>query len=345
MERLTNSRCGSYQKCQLQHWFSYEIGLRRIVDPQPLRMGSAGHFGLETLRKTDDVDAACHAVYEYYDSLNLPPIDGIDYEMATVSTLVGGYALRWWGGGIGIVETELEFNLPLVNPETGSKSRLFQLAGKIDGIDRLEDGRIAVTEHKFLNDDISQDSFLWQQLQLNPQITIYTLAARMMGYDVDCVLYDVIRKPTIKPTDVPLRDENDCKVVVDKSGSRVFKKDGSPRESASTKEGFALKTRPMEVMEWVEKLNADIIARQEFYYCRQEIVRLEMDLEEGSFHLWRLAKAIRECQKSGAWLRTCAFNTCKFCGYFNLCRTGWKPEQGVPEGFYISDTKHPELSG
>ena len=45
---------------------AYIHGLRKEVDAKALRMGSAGHEGLDVLKKTGDVEAAVHAVEDMY---------------------------------------------------------------------------------------------------------------------------------------------------------------------------------------------------------------------------------------------------------------------------------------
>jgi len=93
---------------------------------------------------------------------------------------------------------ELSFDVPLVNPVTGALSRAFTLAGKIDGIVRLADGRLAVLEYKTAGEDIAPDADYWLRLRCDGQISLYVLAARALGYDVATVLYDVTRKRTIR---------------------------------------------------------------------------------------------------------------------------------------------------
>lgn len=67
-----------------------------------------------------------------------------------------------------------------------------------------------------VGEDIQPDSDLWRRLQIDSQISMYVLAARRLGYPVECVLYNVTRKPTIKPTAIPLLDELGVKIVLDR---------------------------------------------------------------------------------------------------------------------------------
>src|SRR6185436_14997815 len=138
---------------------------------------------------------------------------------------------RWAGDKIEYVGNEQSFSLPLINPATESPSLNWDWAGKIDGIIRLEDKRKSVMEHKLLGEELGSDSQLWKRLRVDHQISLYILAARKLGHDVGSVFYDVTRKPTIKPTAVPVLDGNGVKIVLDRDNMRVFNKNGAPRQT------------------------------------------------------------------------------------------------------------------
>jgi hypothetical protein len=136
-----------------------------------------------------------------------PSIDGVKWavERETVMALIAGHAWRYGNDELEIVEVERPFEIPLRNPKTGAASRTFLLAGKIDAIGRLPDGRYVVVEYKTTGDDIAPGAMYWLRLRHDPQISLYVLAARELGYDVSEVFYDVCRKPTIrlKKTETP----------------------------------------------------------------------------------------------------------------------------------------------
>jgi len=268
----------------------------------------------------------------------------LEYERATVAALLSGYFWRWAEAPLEILATEQAFELPLVNPATGKPSKLFRLAGVIDGIVRLEDSRLAVIEHKTCSEDVSLDSDYWRRLQIDQQISIYIYAARQLGHNVATVLYDVIRKPTIKPTEVRVTDDDGLPIVLDVRGERVLKKDGKPRQTGDTKQGYRLLTRPMTGQEWTEKLIDDIASRPEWYYARNEIPRLDQEIEECMAELWELQQALRAAQRGQAWYRTVTRDTCPMCSYFGLCSSKTCVVVGEPpEGFEFVENPHPEL--
>lgn len=296
-----------------------------------------------------------------------------DIERATVETLLSGYAWRWQNSPLQILENEKEFRLPLVNPETGSASTIWELAGKQDGKIRLEDGRKAVLEHKTTSEDLTPGSEWFRRLQMDSQPSLYVYAARQSDPEVATVLYDFIRKPTIKPTAVPVLDKNGLKIVLDFAGNRVRNASKKPkkkcydccgtgthrfegygechctlgewRQTADTSKQFSLLTRRMTPEEWSQKLCDDIAARPDFYFARVEVPRLDSEIEEFMTETWDVQKTIRETQLSGRWYRTVSRDTCPFCPYFGPCSSKTDISNGIaPEGFVFSTTLHPELS-
>lgn len=342
---LTHSRMDCFKSCRKREWFMYELGIRRVEDAKALRMGSAYHDALETLANTKSLDAACNAVYYTYQTVE--PFDQreLDIERETVLRLLCGYVWRWENYPLEYLAAEREFELPLINPETGRPTPNFKLAGKIDGIVKLEDGRLAVLETKLLSEDLAADSQLWRRLRVDHQITNYVLAARRLGYPVDCVLYNVACKPSIKPSLVPILDKLGAKIVLDAQGDRVKTEKGSWRQTGDTAKGYVLQTRPMTAEEWGSKLAADIQEQPDRYYARKEVPRLDQDLAVFEAETWDIQKTIRDAQLNDRWYRTCNKNTCAYCDVFDLCTTGWQNSDSLPEGYVRLSDVHPELKG
>jgi hypothetical protein len=343
-ELLTHSRQDCFKTCRRKHHFAYELGLRRIDDAKALRMGSAFHEGIEKLGKGMGLDEACQAVRGKYSK---PPLFMDSYEwlmeMETVLRLVCAYQWKWESSQLEHIAVELQFQLPLVNPETNKPTPHFNLAGKIDAIVKLEDGRLAVKESKLLGDDISQESDLWRRLRIDHQISLYMLAARQLGYPVATVLYDVTRKPTIAPTAVPILDELGAKIVLSEFGNRVKTERGQWRQTGDKEKGFVLQTRQMNQEEWGEKLTADICERPDYYFARVEVARLDQDLDEYRAELWDIQQTIREAQKKNRWYRTVNKQTCSYCAYFQICANAQNIGTVAPEGFEFVYDRHPEL--
>lgn len=353
---LTHSRLTAYRTCPRKHQIAYELGIRRDVDAQPLRMGGAVHLAIDLRCKGSEIAEAIEAAVIGYEVVpNWAETDEqvADWmvERVTVEMLLRGYFDYWENGThfdnvtvVEILESEQAFQLPIRNPDTGATTPTFKFGGKTDQIVKLADGRIAVQENKTTGEDIGPDSDYWKRLRIDPQISGYFRAGQARGFDVATVLYNVIRKPTIRPCQVPLLDENGEKVVVDQEGNRVFKADGKPRQSADSAKGYTLLSRRETPAEYGERLRQDIAERPTFYFARQEIPRIDADLEDFDRELWQLQQQLRESQKSGRWFRNASaclgFGRCQ---YFELCTNGYQPGGNVPDGFTRVDNVHPEL--
>lgn len=350
IEVLTHSRIQSFKRCRRRHWFEYEIGMRPSTDAKALRMGTAYHDGLEQLHQGNGITAAIQAAWASYENTpaNSPAFDdtsygwGIEYE--TVARLLSGYDWYWTGQSLEFITVEMPFRIPLRNPKSNRASRRFTLAGKIDGIVRLRPDSDAVAENKLLGESLDSDSSLWRRLRIDQQVSIYLYAARQLGANVDTVLYNVTRKPTIRPEKVPLLDKEGLKVVLDTNGERVMTKQGTPRQTGDTSLGYVLQSRPMLISEWGDKLTEDIAARPNFYYARREVPRTDDEIASVVQELWELSQTIGDAQKHNRWYRTVTHDTCQFCPFYGPCTEGFHhPSDPVPEGFEYVANVHPEL--
>lgn len=342
---ITHSRQACFKECRRKHWYSYELGLRRIEDARALRMGSAFHDGIDALGQGLGVGEACSRVRQHYQTIP-EYIDQIewDYECETIMRLVCAYDWRWASMRLEYLACELAFQLPLLNPATGARTPIFERAGKIDGIVKLEDGRLAVKETKTVSEDLGPDASLWRRLRMDQQISGYISAARDLGYAVDTVLYDIVRKPSISPTPMPIVDADGIKIVLDANGERVRNANKTWRQTGDKEKGFELQTRPMSSTEWGQKLTDDICSRPDYYFARVEIPRLDQDIAEYQQELWEIQLTMREAQRMGRHYRTVHRNTCGFCEYFDTCSTNQRIDRtSPPVGFQFVDDIHPEL--
>ena len=332
-DTLTHSRIACARTCQRKEWFRYEIGITPDRTAKPLRMGSAVHDGLDLWRRgVDQGDAIFQATQGYAE---LPAWARDDEardewltEAETVRRLLAGYYWRWADHFLETVASEETFIQSIVNPESNQPARILNVAGKIDGVVKLNDGRLAVLETKTVGQDISAESDYWKQKRMDAQISLYVLAARRAGHNVTAVLYDAIRKPTIKPRKLTKAEQS----MVVNDGHWCGEDVGKQAVERETPVMFGA------------RLNADIAERPDFYFQRIEIARLESDLTEFERELWDEQQALQARRKRGIWPRnTSACLTFGRCQYLDLCTAGWTPEQGMPSGFVITDQVHPEL--
>lgn len=350
---LTHSRMACMKTCERKHYYAYELGVRPGGEAAPLRMGAAVHKGLELMAKgVPEHEAIAQTLADcgYDERPTWATSEELEaehqIEARDIACMLAGYAWRWQETVIArYIAVEQAFRVPIRNPETGAATRSFVLAGKIDAVVELNDGRVAAVEHKTTSDDISPDSDYWTRLRIDQQISAYWLGAKSLGYKIDTVLYDVLRKPRIDARKVPLADEQGFKIVVDlATGERVANKDGSWRQSGDAAKGWAMQTRRETPDEYQERLLADMTARPDFYFARQEIPRLNADLEEFELELWWQQQAMRERHRTGRWVRnTGACIGFGKCAYLNVCHSGIRIGESLPSGFRQVERLHEEL--
>jgi hypothetical protein len=332
-DTVTHSRMACMKTCPKKHFFRYELGLTRDRGSQPLRMGSAFHLGLDLhaqgKSEADAIDGAVAGYAEVPEWCNSPDLfDDWCTEREIVARLLSGYFWRWANERPEIVATEQAFEFPIINPETNHPMRGVVVGGKIDKIIRLADGRLAIMEHKTTGDEITPDSDYWTRLRLDQQISNYVIAARSLGHDVTTVLYDVVKKPGIRPKKV---------VKADAASWPVYFGETQAGDKPPERETVAM---------YGARLTTDISTRPDFYFARREIPRLEADLDEFRYELLQQAQSIRDARRLGRWFRNT--NACLApykCDYFDLCSNSYDPGTGiVPTGFIQVDDVHPELA-
>ena len=196
---LTNTSAATFRACPRKFRNRYVYRLARARQATALRFGSAFHLGMEVhgrgLPLLDPI-AEATAGYEICPDWADPTEWAVERE--TLRQLLAGHFWRYSKDDLSYLAVEQSFEMPLVNPATGWSSHRFRLAGKIDGVVQLPDGRLAVLEYKTAGEDIGPSGEYWPRLRCDGQISLYLLAARSMGFDAAAVLYDVTRKPTIR---------------------------------------------------------------------------------------------------------------------------------------------------
>lgn len=286
---LTNSMRNKFASCHRAFKFCYEDLKRPIKTSDALNFGTAMHQLLEC--------------YWLNAEAEFPHVDD-EYTAMTLKALFEGYRNRWEEYDRNTYETictERAFKAPLMNPETGGISKTFHLAGKIDALAKEKaTGKVVIVEHKTTSQDIGPGSDYWRKLPIDGQVSGYYCGAEAIDYPASKCLYDVIRKPTIKPYKATPEDK------------RKYNKDGSLSKACREFDETA--------DEWYERLSADIASRPDYYYARIEISRSDNDLLEYLFDMWAVSREIADAQRMNRWSRnpqSCSvFGTCE---YFGVC--------------------------
>lgn len=296
------------RRCPREHFYSYIQGYRSLDDVEALQFGTRWHKGMEPWWRGEGLDAAIAAALEDVDN---------HFEAAKLRVLLRGYDARWGHETHDVVAVEREFRAAVINPETGAPSRTFVHGGKIDVLL----GRKFV-EHKTTSEDIGFGSVYWRTLTMDSQVSTYYAGSKSLGIDVDGCVYDVVKKPGLRPSQVPLVDEDGVKIVLDANGERVRIKSGKKwRETGDAGEGYVLQTRPETPDEFEARLMEEVAGNPDKYFQRGEVVRLEAEEREAALDVWQLTRAMREDELAGRHPRNS--DACKrfgrMCDFFGVC--------------------------
>lgn len=294
---LTASRQSALLRCPRLHYWRYEVGLKHETESVALRFGSAWHLAKEARSKGADYETALAAALP--ESVELDELS-----VATLGGLLAGYYKHYANDTlIKEMHREVEFSGAL------NGSRTFTVAGKIDGLAVLHDGRLALVEDKTTSDSLDAGSDYWLRLRWNSQLFQYILAAQELGWDVACCIYDVVRKPSIR------QKQNE---TVEQFGERLF---------ADTQERpefyFARREVPI--------IQSDL---EEFKEQRLTLSRMIL-------HSRNAEKRFDKPER--AWARNVSEITCRTCSYQSFCLQNISVDTAhPPAGFKIEF--NPELT-
>jgi hypothetical protein len=309
MELLTHSRLSCARSCLRRHLLRYELGLRPEEDAEPLQLGTLYH----RMHELNSADACAALATQCPD-----PFRGM-----LAHALWAHHPLCTHKPQFEVLAHEVQFEFPLRNPDTAGTSRTFMVAGKIDKIIRLSDGRIAVLEHKTTASDIGPGSDYWLRVRMDQQVTLYLHGARAAGFDATTIVYDVAKKPSQRPYKATPHE------------SRKYTKDG--RLYANQRE---FDEQPAE---YYDRIAAELADHQSEYYAAHEIARMQTDLDLCDREIWQQAQTIMSARAKSAWYRNPDACTGRArCEYLDVCSLDL--EHGVvPSGFRKVDNVHPEL--
>ena len=351
MPLLTSSALSVWQRCPRQYHYRYAVGLTPIGEsPRALAFGTATHAGLEAWWNAYRdgaaqyaLSAARHAAEESYTSDD-------PHARAMLSALIVAYDARWseWARTVEVLAVECPFETELRHPVTGEAHPVFRLAGKIDAMVRLSDGRVALVEHKTSSQDVTAGSDYRRALTLNAQVGIYFSGARALGISADVCVYDMLRKPSLEPllatpedkrlyTQPKSRACKGCKayhaakkgaVAPPHTEDGVVCVDGRIVTDPGGKLYAAQRDRDESPTEYEARLCEGIIAEPDKYLLHAEIVRSDSELADLAWDLWQTAETIaramdtvRQCRDVRAMVRhpSACLTHGTPCAYLPVC--------------------------
>jgi hypothetical protein len=291
-----------------------------------------------------DADAAMAAVVEHlnecYTGDTIPASKTseeweIERQILVMSFI--GYLWHWGNDPVTPIASEIKFDLPLHAPRTGLPLLTSEVirVGKIDHIVKWR-GMVGNVERKSTSRSIDPDSDFWEKSQKDTQVSMYALAfhdmieAGQFPHEVSAyleanpdtqfgnTLYDVWRKPTIKPATLTqgatatLIETGEYEGVTFDIAAEPFSigegkeaqvsatvaVDGSPADVTPGKKGFAIRETPAM---YGARLLQDIYTRPDFYFQRKEIARTDKDLAKARIEVYNTYQAMKMYEKNGCW--------------------------------------------
>lgn len=367
----TVSRANAFQTCKRLHYYKFEARRRSRNVADALRFGHVYHRGLEQwliAHQQGGTPMDCRKAMSFGVQTALDELDDrseLDpFSCARILELLAGYHARWidWLQTVRVLAVEAEFCCELINPKTGFASRTFALAGKLDAIIEHE-GKAWLMEHKTTGSDISPGADYWNRLRIDGQISTYYYGALSLGFDVAGCIYDVARKPRIRPLKAtPVDDRRftkgkGCKACGGSAGGRRGIERGTGKSPAGNEDCLECagsgwvdeprlhkgqRTDDETADAYQERVRDSIASDPEGTYHHGTVVRLPQELDEYAKDTWLTAKAIRESQNLNAWPRNpqACHSYNRFCEYWSVC-TGCADIRD--NNLYYDSLPHPEL--
>lgn len=277
MNLLTSSRLATFQTCPRKHHYRYDVGLLPIGEsPRALAFGTAIHAGLEHWWTAHQASAPQYALSAALHAAEDSLTSDDPYTVSMLRALLTAYDARWgaWASTVEVLAVEVPFESALIHPVTGEASATWRLAGKIDAMVGLSDGRVAVVEHKTTSMDAGAGSDYRRALTLNAQVGVYFDGVRALGHIADVCIYDMLRKPQIKP------------LMATPEESRRIKKNGEPYAGTRLCDETP--------MEYETRLIESLMNDPDKYLLHAEIVRTDTEMESLRWGLWHTVRAIEE---------------------------------------------------
>lgn len=361
---LTNSRLKARRRCPRYHLLKYDYGLEAIAKPEPLIFGDLIHRALEPWwlfwkMYDDSGDGALEEALQALD--RVPDID--PFMRAKAHAMIEGYhryyAPEMREGAWEVIDAEIEFVAPLVDPSTGERSRSWVLGGKLDVLAVYNPTKLRhLIEHKSSSEDLTVGADYWKRLRMDTQISHYYEGAAANGTPVDTCTYDVLRKPDQRR--LKATPESERKYTQEKTRrcdcTGTGKKKAPPDPACAACGGVGeIVTEPPRLYanqrerdetpaEYLDRCRAAIAEEPASFYRREEIVRLEREVDQHRWDTWETAQTIEAAHRGRFSPRNP--DACELygrpCEYFPVCTGAESPENTAL--YQIRKSVHPELS-
>lgn len=194
MITLTNSALTTFKTCPKKYEFQYVQGYAPVKDSNALNFGKIIHAALEKLVITKSIEAG-EKVIETETSGNEDT-----FLEPKLLALFQGYARQYSEEKFEVVAAEEQFQFKIKSETTGLPRLDCEMKGVKDRVLKNPQGKLILLETKTTSEEIQDPTAeYWKRLSMDSQISTYFLSAKANGITFEYCIYDVIRKPTIRP--------------------------------------------------------------------------------------------------------------------------------------------------
>lgn len=318
IESYTNTSLATARRCPREFYLRYGMQLERDgEDSDALQVGQTWHKAFDVAHAGGDPYAAI--------ATHAPSLLWAE----KLRRLYAAYHWYWASQKIEQLEAEKVFEV---------QTNMGTFRGSMDGTVRLADGRVGLIERKTTADDLAAESEYWSKLRMDVQVGIYALALDTLPA---FILYDVVRKPTIRPKGITKKDAERLRSEIGKTGEGKYY-ETFPAEVIEE----ALRDEHETVALYGARLSADIGERPEHYFARREVPRTASDYAALADDLSGQISTIERRKLATDWSRNPdACNTFGTCDFFALCSNNIHPlhTDATPQGYRVREHLHPEL--
>lgn len=205
-----------------------------------------------------------------------------------------------------VIVLEKTFEGQIINPATGATSRSFTLAGKVDGIIKM-DGAYWLLEHKTAS---SIDAGYLERLWTDFQITIYSwYVEQTMGLEIAGVIYNILGKAKLRQGQGETESEYETRktelIAKSKTGKSSAKRKMEEPDGDFHRRMLAKYEEP------------DMFHREQIFISRDQHAELQAEL-------WELTQVLLDAKRRNAWYKNTSqcFNYNRLCDYYPICRSG-----------------------
>ena len=326
---ITFSAARKFQSCHKSYDNRYNKHLVPLEQNETLFLGSLIHDCLEMWYKRDLNDLSIEIqigrlIDEAYPMRVSDEKQKKDWHLA--KAMMDGYINQYQQEDFRIIDTELEFSVPIINPITNRQSRSFELMGKVDGLVMLNN-EYYIMEHKTAA--LITGDYI-EKLPMDFQINLYAMAlSRFKNIPIAGVIYNVIQKSRIRQKLGESEEQFEIRrqELIQKSKTG---KTSAKRQMPESDESFQYRLQSI--------YQDDKMFHREILYLSQT------DIQRTQNQLWEITQEILTTQRRGVWSQN-TDNCFKYhspCMYFTLCRAHDNPN--IKDNLFKELPPHSELS-